>query len=309
MAGDTAPTAAEAQAEWDAVNKEREAGLPPSDVAEDTANTTTAEATNEQTPNAEPTAEAAPEDDPYAGLSPALKARLERLETLETQTAQIPQLFQHVKTAEGRVAAIQRELDSAKAAAKATSTGPSQAQIQAAAGSTEKWDSLRTDFPEWAEATEQFVKASLAGLNAKATEGLTPAQVEAMVGDRIASERAATVRAIEEAKVEGKHEDWRQVINTPQFVDWYSKQPADLKALGASENGRDAIRLLDTYRASTAAPAAQVQESRQAKLAAAVNTRPGATTPAAKTIDQMTPAELWEHERKRAAKQGNGRVY
>lgn len=307
MAGDTAPTAAEAQATWDEVTKEREAGTPPSiEPTNDELQTSTEAAIEEpQAATATP-----PEiEDPYAGLSPALKARLERLETLEQHTAQIPQLFQHVKTAEGRVAAIQRELDSAKAAAKATSNGPSATQIQAAATSTEKWDSLRTDFPEWAEATEQFVKASLQGHPAKQVDGLTPAQVEAMVGERIASERTATQRAIEEAKVEGKHEDWKAVINTPQFVDWYSKQTADVKALGASESGRDAIRLLDTYRSAAAAPAAQVQESRQAKLAAAVNTRPGAAAPVAKTIDQMTPAELWEHERKRAAKQGNGRVY
>lgn len=309
MAGDTAPTADQGQALWDQVNEEREAGLPPSDEPKSTeseAETHEAAVDDAQTATQK---QPEPEEDPYAGMSPALRARFEALEARAAQAEQIPQLFQHVKTAEGRVAAIQRELDSAKAAAKATGNGPSQAQIQAAAQSTDKWDSLRADFPEWADATEQFVKASLQGVSAKQVEGLTPAQVEAMVGERLTAERAATQRAIEEAKVEGKYGDWKAVINTPQFVDWYSKQAADVKALGASDAGRDAIRLLDTYHAAVAAPAAVVQESRQAKLAAAVNTRPSASAPVAKTVDQMSPKELWEHERKLAAKRNNGRHY
>lgn len=309
MAGDTAPDAASAKALWDEVTQEREAGTPPSTPEVVEAPEVIAETTPETTP--ETTAPAASTDtpDPFAGLSPAVRARLEKLDALETQLAVIPQLSQSLRTAEGRVAALQREMDAAKAAAKVT-TAPTTAQIEAAGASTKKWDELRGDFPEWAEATEQFVKASLSGLTAKQVEGMTPEAVEALVQQRLQAERASTTEQIEHAKVEGKYESWKEVINTPQFVEWYGKQPQEIRALGASPQGRDAIKLLDTYHEAIAAPAAKVQEARKNRLQAAVTARPGAAaTATAKTVDQMSQQELWEHERKQSARKHAGLTY
>ena len=51
--------------------------------------------------------------------------------------------------------------------------------------------------------------------------------------------------------------------------------------------------------------------AKQDKLAAAVTTRPSGTAPTGKTVDQMSAAELWEYERKQAAKRHaqSGRTY
>lgn len=46
------------------------------------------------------------EEDPYAGLSPTLRAKLAQIDELAQANAQ---LLHHVKTTEGRVAAMQRE--------------------------------------------------------------------------------------------------------------------------------------------------------------------------------------------------------
>lgn len=309
MPGDTTPSA-DAKALWDEVSNEREAGeqLPstnqePEPKAQDASDDSVVEAADKTEAVAEV------EADPYEGLSPALKARLQKLESYEQQVQQIPQLIQHVKTADGRVAAMQRELDVSKNAAKAASTGPSAAQIAAASGSLEKWDSLKTDFPEWADATEQFVKASLAGFSPQQTQGLDPQQVEEMVEQRMQQVRAETQRTVEEAKVEGKHPTWREEIQTDGFVAWFAKQQPEVQALARSPVGRDAIRMLDLYEEAKAKPASAVRSERQAKLAAAVSTKPGSSNSAGKTVAEMSPEELWNYEAKLANKRGQGLNY
>lgn len=304
---------------WDEVAKEREAGSDAALKTEDDVKPQDDEFESEVDEQVEAKADDKPADtekkeepDPYEGLSPALKARLEKIDTLEQQVSQIPQLIQHVKTADGRVAAMQREMDVAKNAAKAANTAPTAAQIAAASGSLEKWDSLKTDFPEWADATEQFVKASLADIKPQQTQGLDPKQVEDLVEQRMQAMRAETTKVVEEAKVEGKHPNWRDDINTDAFVQWFGKQPPEVKALADSVKGRDAIRMLDLFHESKAKPVETVKADRANKLAAAVSSKPGAVAvTTTKTVDDMSPSELWEYERKRAAKKNvaSGRYY
>ena len=53
------------------------------------------------------------EEDPLAGLSPAVRAKLAQIDELAQANAQ---LLHHVKTTEGRVAAMQREAQQARLA-------------------------------------------------------------------------------------------------------------------------------------------------------------------------------------------------
>lgn len=304
----------QAEALWNEVAQERAAAeAPASELSEPkpSESTVTPEVTPADTAAevGDKPAEAAAEQtgekpDPYAGLSPELKARLQRLEQAEEQLALVPQLQQHVRRAEGRVAAMQRELDVAKNAAKAVGNAPTQAQIAAASGNTQKWDALKSDFPEWAEATAEFVAAKLAGINPGQTAGLTPDEVRSLVSQQVAQTRQEALKAIEEAKVEGKHEDWLQVIQSPDFDTWFKSQDDEIKKLAHSPKGRDAIRMLDLFKAAKAAPAEVVQEQRKNKLAAAVSAKPGSASTARKTLDQMTPQELWNYEAQRAANRG-----
>jgi hypothetical protein len=115
----------EGQALWDDVAKEREAGdQPPSDtqVAADTTADTEEQKTElveEAKTDGSQSQDTSQEADPYAGLSPALKLRLEKLESFEQQLQQLPQLTSKVDAAVGRVAAWQREKDVAKQASAA----------------------------------------------------------------------------------------------------------------------------------------------------------------------------------------------
>lgn len=248
----------------------------------------------------EPAAAAAQEvqADPLAGLPEEVKAALAKIPQLEQANAQ---LLHHVKTAEGRVAAMQREFQQARAAqtAVAPQDAPSQGQIATAAKNPEKWEQLKQDFPEWAGAMEEYVAAKLGGVQQHS--GLTPDQVAGYVQQQVAQTKAEMARLVEEARIEGRHENWREQVKTPEFIAWYSVQSPEVRALADSPSARDAIKMLDLFEQARVRPASEVRQERSQRLAAAATVRPG-QTPAPKTLDAMSPEELWNFEAKQREK-------
>lgn len=236
---------------------------------------------------------AAEQTDPLASLPPEVRAALAKIPQLEQANAQ---LLQHVKTAEGRVAAMQREFQQARQAATtvAPEQAPSQGQMAAAAKNPEKWEQLKEDFPEWAGAMEEYVAAKLGSVQPQ-QPGLTPEQVAGYVQQQVAQTKAEMSRAIEEARIEGRYENWRETINTPEFAAWYSVQANDVRALADSPQARDALKMLDLYEKARTRPATEVRQERNQRLAAAATVRPGQTPPP-KTLGDMSPEELWNYE-------------
>jgi hypothetical protein len=57
-----------------------------------------------------------------------------------------------------------------------------------------------------------------------------------------------------------------------------------------------------------AKPAGNIKQERGARLAAAATTRPG-TTPPPRTLDDLSPEELWNYEAKKREKQIAERGY
>jgi hypothetical protein len=252
-------------------------------------------------PNPAPAQEA--KADPLAGLPEEVRIALGKITELETANAQ---LLHHVKTAEGRVAAMQREFQQARQASTMVNPNdaPSQGAIAAAAKNPEKWEQLKQDFPEWAGAMEEYVGAKLSGMQS----GVQAMQVVDYVQEQLAAERAQMKAAIEEARVEGRHENWRDTVNSPDFAQWYAIQPADVKALAESSAARDAIKMLDLFNSVKAKPASDIKQERGARLAAAATSRPGQTPPP-KTIGDMSPEELWNYEAQKREKQLADRGY
>lgn len=252
-----------------------------------------------------PAANPEPQADPLAGLPEEVKAALAKINQLEQANAQ---LLHHVKTAEGRVAAMQREFQQARQAATtvAPDAAPSQGQMTAAAKNPEKWEQLKQDFPEWAGAMEEYVAAKLGG--AQPQQGLTPEQVAGYVQQQVAQTKAEMTRLVEEARVEGKYENWRDTVKTPEFAAWYAVQAPEVRSLADSNSARDAIKMLDLYEQARARPATEVKQERSQRLAAAATTRPGQTPPP-KTLDSMSPEELWNFEASQREKQKAQRGY
>jgi hypothetical protein len=244
-------------------------------------------------------------EDPYAGLSPAVRAQLARIDELSQANAQ---LLHHVKTTEGRVAAMQREAQQARQAATqvAPQDAPTQNAIATAAKNPEKWEQLKQDFPEWAGAMEEYVASKLGG--AQAQNMLTPEQVANFVQQQALQTRAEMGRLLEEARIEGKYEDWRNTINTTEFAQWFAVQSPETRALADSTAAKDAIKMLDLFSAAKTVSASEIKQERGARLAAAATTRPGQTPPR-KTLADMSPEELWNYEAKKREREIADRGY
>jgi len=228
--------------------------------------------------------------DPLAGLSDTVRAKLAQIDELAQANAQ---LLHHVKTTEGRVAAMQRDAELARRAATQVADAPSQKQIVTATANPEKWDQLKEDFPEWAGAMEEYVTAKMAGVSQQSN--LTPEQVAGYVQQQVSESRQEMARELEKARIEGKYEDWETTVNTPEFANWFSVQTPETRALAGSPAAKDAIRMLDMFQIAKAKPASEIKQERGARLAAAAVTRPGQVAPP-KTLDDLSPEELWNYE-------------
>jgi hypothetical protein len=279
----------EAQQLWD----EEAAKL---DADDQSANQQMATAPEDSLLEDEPIAEeAAPDvepEDPLAGLSDVVRAKLAQIDELATANAQ---LLHHVKTAEGRVAAMQREFQQARVAQQqvAPQEAPSQGQIANAAKNPEKWEQLKEDFPEWAGAMEEYVASKLGSVQSQ--QGLDPQQVAAFVQQQVDQTKVEMRQAIEEARVDGKYENWKDTVNTLEFTQWFTVQSPEIRSLANSDSARDAIRMLDMFHETKKRSASDIRQERGQRLAAAATTRPGQTPPP-KTLDDMSPEELWNYE-------------
>lgn len=282
----------EAQQVWDEEAAKLDAGDEPAPEPE--------AAAPEEPPQEEPAPAKvqAPEQpsDPLAGLPPdVVKAKLAQIDQLAQANAQ---LMQHVRSAEGRVAAMQREMQAARAAQQsvAPQDAPSKQQMSAAAKTPEKWEQLKKDFPDWADAMEEFVSSKLSSQPQQpAQPQVDPRQIAWYVQQQVAQTRAEMGRRLEEARVESKYENWRDTVNTTEFAQWFAVQPPEVKALADSPVARDALRMLDLFSATKARSASDIKQERGARLAAAATTRPGQTPPP-KTMDEMSLEEIWEAE-------------
>lgn len=231
-------------------------------------------------------------EDPLASLPEAVRAKLAQIDQLAEANSQ---LLHHVKTAEGRVAAMQREFQQARMAQQqvVAQEAPSQRQIASAAKNPEKWENLKEDFPEWAGAMEEYVASQLGSVQSQ--QGIDPQQVAAFVQQQVDLTKAEMRQAIEEARVDGKHEGWKDTVNSLEFTQWFTVQSPETRALANSDSARDAIRMLDLFQDTKKRSASDIKQERGQRLAAAASTRTGQTPPP-KTLDDMSAEELWNYE-------------
>lgn len=274
------------QEEWDAVNQERNA--PPAEIVEPPSQ----EPTQEPEPTPEP--EATPEPKASA-LDPEIEAKLKRLDEL---TALLPQVVHELKETKGRVGALQSQWDKTKQQLEQ----PTQKQVAAAAKDPDKWEALKKDFPEWGEAISEFVETRLGGV-AQQAPGPSPEDIEKLIAERSAAATAEAVRQINEKLVTMRHPDWRAKVKTPAFGSWLQSQPADIQALVGSEDGLDAIRVLDLFDEAAKAKPAE-QQDRQRRLEAAANTgKPSSGGVTSKKFEDMSPKEQWDYLARERSKQ------
>lgn len=246
--------------------------------------TTETPTTTEVVPDPAPTSTEAPPVDPTAKAVEELRSQNTELqERLRKQESNIGNIFQTLKR-------TQDELAAGKAAVGDTRNAPSSQQITAASASAENWGRLKEDFPEWATGIEERL-----ALIPTTPAGMSEAHVQELMQTQEKNLRAAFAMDMAESRVEFRHPDWKATVINPEFRAWADKQTEEVKALGGSNNSRDAIRMLDLYEVAKTRPASQVTQERTQRLATAASTPRGNQGRVSKGPDDMTDTEWWEH--------------
>jgi hypothetical protein len=225
-----------------------------------------------------------------------LREALARVEKLEGRTRNVEG---HIGGLTRNQNEIRSTLQAAQAAAAVTKDAPTTGQIKEAIADPEKWSALKTDFPEWADATAEYVDARLAQVKA----GPDIAAIEKIVAERVKGETDAVRREIIDTSLDAVFPGWKGEVQSDAFKAWIALQPDTTKKLTASDSVGDAARLLKLYEsAKQASPTTQILEQRKQKLAAAVTAPKGVRPSAVKSPDDMTPQELWAYEARQREK-------
>ena len=154
---------------------------------------------------------------------------------------------------------------------------------------------------------EEYVASQLGSVQPNANM-LSPEQVAGYVQQQVEQTKAEMKQALEEARVEGKYDNWKELVNTTDFVQWFTAQPAEVRALADSSSARDAILMLDMFHDTKRRSASDIRQERNQRLSAAATTRPGQTPPP-KTLDDMSFEELWNYEATKREKEKAQRGY
>ena len=231
--------------------------------------------------------------DPLAEITSQLKDLQEKF------NSRMRNVEGHIGNLNGTQKQMQALMDASKAAANQVSDAPTQAEMKGAAG-TAKWDELKEQYPEWAEATESLVIANR-GPNFDAQA------FEAKVKEQMKGETAAIRKEIIDVALDAVYPGWQDEVKSQGFQTWAAAQPDTVKALMASESVGDAAKMLRMYEAAQQAnPAAQIVEARKQKLAAAAGAPKGVQTPnVTKSWADMSEQERWEYEKRQRAKRAN----
>lgn len=289
-------TPEQAQATWDEVKAER-----------------AAQAAGEPVPQPE----AVPESpQPAAAHAEPPVAKPSTIEEIQAQMAEMrKEMERSTRNSAGAIGGLKQQLkeqEAALAQARAElerrAAGPTPDQVAAAAKTNAKWDALKSDYPEWAEAIEERFGTT----NAKGDQDAIR-EFERRSAQEFATARAET-EAVRRELVESIHPGWRALCKTQEFHDWMEKAGAEERRLADSPLSSDAVKLLNRFKyGADTAPAQQLPpgrtaadlvRDRQQRLATAVTPARGTSgSPSAKSENDMTDAEYWDYIKASKARQ------
>lgn len=216
------------------------------------------------------------EPDPWDGVPGVVK---ETLEAINSKLSSVDSVSHGLKSLEGRYGSISKALDELKAAGKAAATtvsdSPTQAQIDAAASSSEKWKRIKDDYPEWAEAMDERL-ALLRPATEAPKDYISKTDFEAKITE-VSGTNADLRRELQEDLIEHHHEGWKDTVKSSEFVKWFEGQKPEVKALSKSPKARDAIRLIDAFKADKSAAEEKAKKDKEAEDALRAGVTPKGT--------------------------------
>lgn len=220
-------------------------------------------------------------DEPAPTSEQALMDKISGLESILTQVTQ------RLRNAEGHIGGLGSQLkQQQQLAAQVSARGgdaPSAGEIRAAQGSARAMESLKRDYPEFAEAMEAALNEQLQAIKASMPQAQQQPGVTLEEVERLRSEIAVEVR----------HPGWQDRVRTPEFIGWMQRQPREVQMLAASESPQDAVRLLDLH--ADAVKSTVSQRTQRLSSAAAIPSGRSGANVRTKAIEDMTPEEYWRY--------------
>ncbi len=222
------------------------------------------------------------EQDPWAGVNPALRAMLE---SLSSKVSSIDNIHQSVKEWSGRIGAIQREFALQK---KAEENKPSKEQQARSAEIKEQLKQLQEDFPEVVSAIDD----TKVELEARLERELAAVRERLDQGSDMSPKLAEIERKYEVKLLTMKHPDWKQTVVSPEYKQWLVTQPAEIQTMADESNDAfECSQILDRFTARPKKTAADVQADRQQRLASSEAIQGKQRPIKTKSVDDMTPEE------------------
>ena len=246
-------------------------------------------------PEIEEREEQPPEVDEWAGVSPALRKTIEsisgRLSTLDT-------IDQRLRSAEGRIGAVQQaafeQRQAAEEAARRVKDAPTKEQMAQAAKSERAWEDLKGEFPGWSEALHDEITGMRQAADAlkQDIEALRAMQVSG--GQQY--DVAQLQRELDVKLVSIKYPGWQKTVQTEEFGNWLQAQDqAVQQTFLHATDPVECITVLDAFASSnTEGNAQDITASRQRRLEAATTVSKGRSTQT-KNPASMTEAEYRAH--------------
>jgi hypothetical protein len=194
------------------------------------------------------------EPDPWEGVAPTVREKIEGLESRITGFAKLPDRFRVLEGHIGNLNVVTRNLKAAMDTASEQSSAkgqeaPSNTEVQRAMKDPARWSQLEQDYPDWVAAVKpelDDLRAAIAA--APKSVPFDPAPLEKKFDERLNQNSSLTVaQARVFARIDAKHDDWEETVKSEDFKAWRAAQAPEINALGASSNAKDAIRMLDLY--------------------------------------------------------------
>lgn len=190
----------------------------------------------------------------------------QRLRKMEGRWGELNAKFGEVNTT------LERLLDATKTQTEvAGDVSPSKEQVIEATQSLEKFEALKEDFPEWAEAMEEqsaYLERKIKSEISAPENVVTREEAEALVQ-----------RGISLAVIGMRHPGWESTVGSEDFYGWLNDQKAAVRDLQHSQDPDDVIRLLDLYKGQGRIPAESAESPNRRRLENAIPPTSGGASP------------------------------
>lgn len=182
--------------------------------------------------------------DPYAGMDEATKERFVAMEESNKS------LLHYKESNDGRVGALQRKINGLEGDIKvihntSTKEQPTKSEItEAMAGSNEKWDKFKDDYPEVATAIEGKFDQQNTEIDIKL--GKQTNEIKTTLAPVVKKQEDDDMQHAYDAVAE-EFPTWQNATATQEFNDWLATQSPGIQDLAESDDVQDASSLIGLY--------------------------------------------------------------